>query len=74
MGIMKKQISVTVIPEMSPRIESWLMNRDIYYEVETIPKSRGGVRLKIIASFAADEAGKHQAEVYKSFLERINRK
>lgn len=66
-----KQISVTVIPELSPRIETWLAGKDIYYEVEVVKQKKGGVRLKIIASFSSDERGNHFAELYKRFLERI---
>lgn len=71
MGIIKKQVSVTVMPEISPRIENWLMGRDIEYEVETIRKGKSGVRLKILAYFPSDGLGQHQSEVYKRFLERI---
>lgn len=68
---MKKQISVTVMPDMSPRIENWLMGRDIEYEVEAIRKGKSGVRLKILAYFPSDGLGQQQSEVYKRFLERI---
>lgn len=68
--MMKRQVSVTVLPEMSPRIENWLMNRDIDYEVEVV-RTPEGIRLKIISEFPFDEDGKHHAEVYKRFLERL---
>lgn len=69
-----KQISVTVPPDISPKIENWLMGRDIYYEVEAIRKRRAGVRLKIIVNFSDDDTGNHQAEIFKRFLERIDEK
>lgn len=71
--MMKRQVSVTVLPEMSPRIENWLMNRDVDYEVEVV-RTFFGVRLKIIAEFPFNEDGKHRAEVYKRFLERLTGK
>ena len=71
--MMKRQVSVTVLPEMSPRIENWLMNRDVYYEVEAV-RTPKRIRLKIIAEFPLDETGKHHAEVYKRFLERLTNK
>lgn len=69
MGMVKK-IAVTVLPELSPRIENWLIGRSVNYEVEIVRKKR--IRLKIIACFSFDENGKHQAEMYKRFLERLN--
>lgn len=70
---MKRQVSVTVLPEMSPRIENWLMNRNVDYEVEVVRTAKR-TRLKIIAEFPSDEDGKHRAEVYKRFLERLTGK
>ena len=71
MGMVKK-ISVTVMPEMSTRIENWLIGRNIDYEVEVVRTAKR-TRLKIIASFRSDEAGEHHAEVYKRFLERLTK-
>lgn len=71
MAVSKKQISATVMPEIAPRIETWLMGRNVYYEVEPI---KNGARLKIIACFPAGDYGEHQAEMYESFLDRIKRK
>ena len=70
MGVAKKQISVTVMPEMSPRIENWLAGREVEYEVEVV-RTKKQIRLKIISLFAMDERGQHQAEMYGRFLERI---
>lgn len=69
---MKNQISITVDPSMSPRIENWLMGRDIEYEVDTVGK-KGHTRLKIIARFPMDDQGEHQAELYGRFLDRIKK-
>ena len=71
MGMVKK-ISVTVMPEMSTRIENWLMGRNIDYEVEVVRTTKR-TRLKIIAGFRSDESGKHHVEVYKRFLERLTK-
>ena len=68
----KKQITVTVVPELSPRIENWLMGRDVEYEVEVVRTKNKPIRLKIIACFPLDIYGKHQAVLYGHFLERIN--
>lgn len=67
-----KKVSVTVDVGMSPRIEGWLMNRDIEYEVEAVRMSKG-IRLKIVAEFPSDDGGKHQAELYERFLERLKK-
>lgn len=64
------KISVTVARDISPRIESWLMKREIDYEVEVVRTGKNA-RLKIISFFPKDEASKHHAEMYKRFLERI---
>ena len=73
MGMNKKQVLVTVKPELSPRIENWLIGRDIDYEVEIVKKRGGTVQLKIVASFSSDEGGKHQEEMYGRFLDRIEK-
>ena len=67
-------VTVTVIPDLSPRIESWLDGRGIEYEVETLRLGRGAVRLKILAFFPSDENGAHQTEMYKRFLNRVKNK
>lgn len=69
---MTKKISVTVMPEMSTRVETWLMSRGIDYEVEVVRTAKR-TRLKIIAVFLSDKAGEHHAEVYKRFLERLTK-
>jgi len=68
---MKKQISVTVSPDLSPRIENWLDGRDIFYEVELVQASKSHHKLKIVANFSEDKEGLHQADLYKKFLERL---
>lgn len=70
---MSRKISVTVVPELSPRIETWLAGRDIDYEVEVV-RTAQKTNLKIISLFPSDERGKHQAEMYRRFLERIRKR
>lgn len=70
---MRKLISVTVSPELSPRIENWLISREIYYEVETV-KRKNCIFLKILASFSEDETGMHQSEMFERFVDRVTRK
>jgi len=67
-----KKVSVTAGVSMSPRIENWLMNRNIDYEVAAVRMSKG-IRLKIVAEFPSDDRGKHQAGLYERFLERLKK-
>lgn len=66
------KMSVIVDAGLSPRIENWLIGRDIEYEVDTVGK-KGHTRLKIIARFPMDDHGEHQAELYGRFLDRIKK-
>ena len=68
----KKQISVTVAADLSPRIENWLAGREVEYEVEVV-RTKKQARLKIIADFPGDDRGIHQAEVYRRFLDRLKK-
>ena len=66
------KMSVTVDAGLSPKIENWLIGRDIDYEVEVV-RTKKRTYLKIIARFPPDDRGNHQAELYGRFLERIRK-
>lgn len=68
----KKKLSVTVSPGLSPKIENWLISRGIEYEVEVV-RTKKRTDYRIISMFPADEAGLHQAELCKRFLDRIRK-
>lgn len=68
----KKKLSVTVMPGLAPRIENWLIGRDIEYEVEVV-RTKNRTSLRIISMFPEDEKGQHQAELLKRFLDRMKK-